>query len=313
MVDGGVIALVATSIGRAATAKEVEGLSRRFELVEPEVLRYEVQLAAAGQPLQGHLTAELRRLVEELDHPGGAVAGGPPLLHRLPGDAALPGHQRRRRRAAQRRQRHGRRHRRQPRPRRGRPLHLRDRGRLLRLVWDGAPPRLQRFRPGTGGGHAGGGAGAAGGSGPAATMPRTGPLPITVPGAVDAWFSLLERFGTRSFAAVAEPAIAYASDGFPLTAAGAARIRAGRPRRAWLGGLGRRLRPGRAGEPAAPARPRPDAPGRGRGRPRRLLPGRPRRRGGAPTSATRRAARPPTISPPTRGSGSSRSRGATGI
>ena len=64
MVDGGVIALVATSISRAATAKEVQGLSRRFELVEPEVLRYEVQLAAAGQPLQGHLTAELRRVVE---------------------------------------------------------------------------------------------------------------------------------------------------------------------------------------------------------------------------------------------------------
>ena len=65
-------------------------------------------------------------------------------------------------------------------------------------------------------------------------MPRTGPLPITVPGAVDAWSALLERFGTRSFAAVAEPAIAYASDGFPLTAAGAARIRAGRPpERGW--------------------------------------------------------------------------------
>ena len=65
MVDGGVIALVATSISHAATAKEVQGLSRRFELVEPEVLRYEVQLAAAGQPLQGHLTAELRRLAED--------------------------------------------------------------------------------------------------------------------------------------------------------------------------------------------------------------------------------------------------------
>ena len=64
MIDGGVIALVATSIGGTATAKEVEGVSRRFELVEPDVLRYEVQLAAAGQPLQGHLTAELRRVVE---------------------------------------------------------------------------------------------------------------------------------------------------------------------------------------------------------------------------------------------------------
>jgi len=60
-------------------------------------------------------------------------------------------------------------------------------------------------------------------------MPRSGPLPITVPGAVDAWFSLLERFGRRSFAELAQPAIDYAAGGFPLTVAGAARIRAGRP------------------------------------------------------------------------------------
>lgn len=60
-------------------------------------------------------------------------------------------------------------------------------------------------------------------------MPQCGPLSITVPGAVDAWFALLERYGTRSFAELAEPAITYARDGFPLTAAGAARIRAGRP------------------------------------------------------------------------------------
>ena len=61
------------------------------------------------------------------------------------------------------------------------------------------------------------------------TMPRYGPLPITVPGAVDAWFALLARFGTRRFADLAAPAISYARGGFPLTAAGADRIRAGRP------------------------------------------------------------------------------------
>jgi gamma-glutamyltranspeptidase / glutathione hydrolase len=66
-------------------------------------------------------------------------------------------------------------------------------------------------------------------AGDPAAMPRYGPLPITVPGAVDAWFALLERFGTRPFADLAEPAIAYAAGGFPLTAAGAARIAAGRP------------------------------------------------------------------------------------
>ena len=63
----------------------------------------------------------------------------------------------------------------------------------------------------------------------APAMPRSGPLPITVPGAVDAWFALLERFGTRSFAELAQPAIAYAADGFPLTAEGASRVRAGAP------------------------------------------------------------------------------------
>ena len=61
---GTTVELTATSIGLAATAKEVKGVARRFELVEPDVLRYEVQLAAAGQPLQGHLTAELRRADE---------------------------------------------------------------------------------------------------------------------------------------------------------------------------------------------------------------------------------------------------------
>jgi len=71
------------------------------------------------------------------------------------------------------------------------------------------------------------GPGRDGGAGP--VMPGHGPLPITVPGAVDAWFALLERFGSRPFAALAEPAIAYAAGGFPLTAAGAARIAAGRP------------------------------------------------------------------------------------
>jgi len=64
MVVEGTINLVATSIGRATTAKDVVGLTRRFELVGPDVLRYEVRLAAAGQPLQGHLTAELRRVDE---------------------------------------------------------------------------------------------------------------------------------------------------------------------------------------------------------------------------------------------------------
>jgi len=52
-------------------------------------------------------------------------------------------------------------------------------------------------------------------------MPPYGPLPVTVPGAVDGWFTLLDRFGTRTFDDLAEPALRYARDGFPMTARGA--------------------------------------------------------------------------------------------
>ena len=64
LIAGDTINLVATAIGRSATAKEVTGLPRRFELVGGDGLRYEVHLAAVGQPLHGHLTAELKRLAE---------------------------------------------------------------------------------------------------------------------------------------------------------------------------------------------------------------------------------------------------------
>jgi gamma-glutamyltranspeptidase/glutathione hydrolase len=60
-----------------------------------------------------------------------------------------------------------------------------------------------------------------------ATLPVRGPLTVTVPGAVDAWFALLERFGARSFEEVAAPARRHAVRGVPLTAQGAGRIAAG--------------------------------------------------------------------------------------
>jgi len=46
------------------------------------------------------------------------------------------------------------------------------------------------------------------------TMPLRGPLTITVPGTVQAWGRLLERYGTIGFGIALEAAIAHAKDGF---------------------------------------------------------------------------------------------------
>ena len=48
-------------------------------------------------------------------------------------------------------------------------------------------------------------------------IPPFGPLPVTVPGAVDGWFELHGRFGRLPMTAVLAPAIGYARDGFPVT------------------------------------------------------------------------------------------------
>lgn len=48
-------------------------------------------------------------------------------------------------------------------------------------------------------------------------IPPDGPLTWTVPGAVDGWDQLLQRFGTMPFSDVLAPAIAYARDGFPVS------------------------------------------------------------------------------------------------
>jgi gamma-glutamyltranspeptidase/glutathione hydrolase len=57
--------------------------------------------------------------------------------------------------------------------------------------------------------------GEAGGS----RMPYQGPLSPSVPGFVDGAFTLLDRWGSRPFAALAEAAIGYADDGFPVMSA----------------------------------------------------------------------------------------------
>ena len=48
-------------------------------------------------------------------------------------------------------------------------------------------------------------------------IPPDGPLTWTVPGAVDGWDQLLQRFGTMTFSDVLAPAIGYARDGFPVS------------------------------------------------------------------------------------------------
>ncbi len=61
------------------------------------------------------------------------------------------------------------------------------------------------------------------------SMPLRGPLSITVPGAVDAWVQLLERFGRRSLADALLPAAATADAGYALTAITAQSVAAGLP------------------------------------------------------------------------------------
>lgn len=48
-------------------------------------------------------------------------------------------------------------------------------------------------------------------------IPATGPIPVSVPGAVDGWFELHDRFGRLDMAALIEPTVRYARDGFPVS------------------------------------------------------------------------------------------------
>jgi len=48
-------------------------------------------------------------------------------------------------------------------------------------------------------------------------IPSYGPLPVSVPGCVDGWFELHNKFGKLSMTKVLDPAIYYAENGFPLT------------------------------------------------------------------------------------------------
>jgi len=48
-------------------------------------------------------------------------------------------------------------------------------------------------------------------------IPARGPLPVSVPGAVDGWFELHSRFGRLTMHDILTPAINYARNGFPVT------------------------------------------------------------------------------------------------
>ena len=49
------------------------------------------------------------------------------------------------------------------------------------------------------------------------SIPPLGPLPVSVPGCVDGWFELHEKFGQLSMAKNLAPAIGYAKEGFPVS------------------------------------------------------------------------------------------------
>lgn len=53
------------------------------------------------------------------------------------------------------------------------------------------------------------------------TMPLTGPLAAAIPGEVAGWETILERFGTVPLSKLLEPAIGYAEEGHPVSAANA--------------------------------------------------------------------------------------------
>ena len=48
------------------------------------------------------------------------------------------------------------------------------------------------------------------------SIPSRGPLPVSVPGAVDGWHELHKRYGRKDFAELLAPAIALAHEGFPV-------------------------------------------------------------------------------------------------
>ncbi len=94
-------------------------------------------------------------------------------------------------------------------------------GDLFAIVWD---PKMQKLYGLNGSGRAPTGrsleetrAKSAAVVGDGNGIPPLGALPVTVPGAVDAWFTLHGKFGKLPIKKVLAPAISYARDGFPVS------------------------------------------------------------------------------------------------
>lgn len=49
------------------------------------------------------------------------------------------------------------------------------------------------------------------------SIPATGPLPVSVPGCVDGWYELHNKFGKLSMKDILQPTVDYAEKGFPVT------------------------------------------------------------------------------------------------
>jgi gamma-glutamyltranspeptidase/glutathione hydrolase len=100
-------------------------------------------------------------------------------------------------------------------------------GDAFALVWDPAEAHLYGFN-GSGRSPAGLSIERVRGAGHE-TMPQRGPLSINVPGAVDAWTQLLDRFGRRSLPDALLPAARVAEDGYQLTRITSGAIRGSLP------------------------------------------------------------------------------------
>ncbi len=99
-------------------------------------------------------------------------------------------------------------------------------GDLFAIVWD---PKTKRLYGYNGSGRSPRGrdldkmkaevaaAWAKAGESPKAHIPPVGSLPVTVPGTVDAWFALHDRFGRLPMTEDLAPAVSYATNGFPVT------------------------------------------------------------------------------------------------